>query len=210
MCFSPEASFVASGGLAVLSVASLKIAGRKERLLALVPLFFAVQQFFEGIQWVSLHRGVSSLPAAYAFLFFAFLFWPVYIPLVVYKIDKERRAISRWFIGVGALTAITLLAGMLMHPLTVQIVNKCILYNQAVFAPFLVSIFYIVAVCGSLMFSRDHFLVFMGMAVLVLAGVAEAFYYYAFASVWCFFAAAVSGLIYWHLKDLTGKSQRVL
>ena len=74
MCFSAEASFIASGGLAVAGGASLKVAKKEQRLIALIPLLFAIQQAIEGMQWLYLYRGTSSLKLAYAFLFFGFVF----------------------------------------------------------------------------------------------------------------------------------------
>ena len=93
MCFSAGASFVASGGLAIVGVASLKVAKKEERIIALIPLAFALQQAIEGVQWLSLQSGCPSLPLGYGFLFFAFIFWPVYVPLTVYLLDKKKRKI---------------------------------------------------------------------------------------------------------------------
>ena len=88
MCFSASASFAASGGLAVLGGASLAIAKKENKLLALVPLMFAVQQGFEGIQWLYLQANTTSMIVGYGFVFFAFLVWPIYVPTFVFIDDK--------------------------------------------------------------------------------------------------------------------------
>lgn len=54
MCFSAGASFVGSGILALLGFFAIKRAPRDYRFFALIPVFFAVQQFSEGIIWLIL------------------------------------------------------------------------------------------------------------------------------------------------------------
>ena len=73
MCFSAPASFIASGGLAVLGGVSFVTAKKEDKILAAIPILFAIQQFCEGIQWIYLNSGSSSLIAGYLFLFFAFI-----------------------------------------------------------------------------------------------------------------------------------------
>lgn len=199
MCFSPEASFIASGGLIAAGAASLKIATPKEKAIALIPLFFGIQQFFEGIQWLHLNRSSSSLSAAYAFLFFAFILWPVYIPAVLFKIESERRRILRWFVAGGMLVSGLYLAGFLMHPLVPKVVNKCIQYEFTVPFATVAAALYLIVVFGSLFASSKPFFRFVGVTIVVLAAITDAFYYFAFASVWCFFAAATSSLFFWYL-----------
>lgn len=72
MCFSAEASFIASGGLAVIGGVSLVMAKKEDKLLAVIPLLFSVQQAFEGVQWLYLDSGSSSLLAGYGFLLLLF------------------------------------------------------------------------------------------------------------------------------------------
>lgn len=113
MCFSAEASFIASGALAAASGASLKVAPKDQRLIALVPLLFASQQAIEGVQWLHLHSGTSSPMLSYAYLLFAFVLWPVYVPAALFKVDAARRKFLRWFVLTGAIVSslyLTLLA----------------------------------------------------------------------------------------------------
>jgi hypothetical protein len=98
MCFSAPASLIASGGLVVIGGASLAIAKKEEKILAAIPFLFGIQQAFEGIQWLHLNVGPPSLFAGYGFLFFAFLVWPVYVPAMVFVLDKKTRAVTKWFI----------------------------------------------------------------------------------------------------------------
>lgn len=88
MCFSAPASFLASVVLCAAGVATCRLARNKRQLLlAAIPLLFGIQQAAEGFVWLSF-----SYPAlepwrfffAYLFLFFAFILWPIWVPLAVY------------------------------------------------------------------------------------------------------------------------------
>jgi hypothetical protein len=70
MCFSANASFAASGVLAAVGAASIRETKTKRGLLyAFIPLIFAIQQFVEGLQWLT-RPGAWSVFLAYGFLFF--------------------------------------------------------------------------------------------------------------------------------------------
>jgi heme/copper-type cytochrome/quinol oxidase subunit 4 len=105
MCFSAPASFIASGGLTLLGGASLVVAKKEDKILALIPLLFGAQQFFEGIQWLYLNTGSSSTLATYIFLVFAYIIWPIYVPACVLILDKEKRKIMRSFLFLGITVA---------------------------------------------------------------------------------------------------------
>ena len=75
MCFSATASFTAGITLSALGVATLtQVSSRREILLGSFPLLFAVQQFSEGLVWLTLGQtSLSSINSlvTYSFLFFA-------------------------------------------------------------------------------------------------------------------------------------------
>ncbi len=75
MCFSAEASFGAATVITTIGVLSFKKAkGTDLRLLAMIPVFFGIQQFSEGILWLSSRyeqfAGMEKT-STYAFIFFA-------------------------------------------------------------------------------------------------------------------------------------------
>jgi len=75
MCFSATASFTAGATLSALGIATLtQIRSRRELLLGSFPLLFAIQQFFEGLVWLTIEQTslntINSL-LTYSFLFFA-------------------------------------------------------------------------------------------------------------------------------------------
>ncbi len=203
MCFSAPASFIASGGLAVLGGASLIVAKKEDKFLALIPLFFGVQQLFEGIQWLSLNAGAPSSLSAYVFLFFAYIVWPIYVPICVCALDKERCKIMRWFILLGIVVGAYSLIMLTTQAIQTQRLNECIKYTfNLPFGNFF-DIAYLSAVFAPLFVSSREIFRWFGVVVAFLAIISWLFFAIAFTSVWCFFAAAVSSMFfaYINIKD---------
>ncbi len=211
MCFSPEASFIASAGLAAVSVPTLKMARKNEKIFAAIPLIFAIQQGVEGVQWLTLQNGGVNIAAGYAFLFFAMLLWPVFVPLAVFNLDEHRRHILKWFIGLGALLFAYFLFLLTLTPLSISIVNRCIVYHldfpSQVALGF--GMLYVLVVTGSFMFSSRREVQWFGVITFFSAFIAGQYFLWAFVSVWCFFAALLSSLIFLYLFFRRKNSMRV-
>lgn len=199
MCFSAPASFVASGGLAVLGGASLA-AKKEDKILAAIPIIFGIQQAFEGIQWLYINKGASSLFAGYGFLFFAFVVWPVYAPTVVFVLDKKRRKILKWFMFLGIGVAIYSLILFLTESLTIERRSSCINYNFNFPLHGLVTAAYFAAVFVPMFISSRKTFQWFGVVIAILAIVSWIFFAVDFTSVWCFFAAIVSSMFFVYIK----------
>lgn len=201
MCFSASASFAASGGLAIIGGASLAIAPKKQRVLALVPLIFAVQQALEGIQWLALDRGSVCTVAGYGFLFFALLLWPVCLPLAVCYLDKVRRPIMKLFIVAGASLAAWFGFLLVDTPLVIQTFGQHIFYDPPGSFDWTVpKILYIVVILGTLVLSSKRTLRYLGLIVLVSMLFSLLISWNTAASVWCFFAACISVSTYMTIR----------
>ena len=200
MCFSAPARFAASGGLAVLGGASLAIAKKEDKILAAIPLLFAVQQALEGIQWFYLNAGSSSLPAGYGFLFFAFIVWPIYVPAFVFILEKKKRKILKWFLFLGIAVALYFLGLFLTQPVAIEKLKACIGYTFNFPFKDLVNAGYILAVFGPLFMSEHKIFKWFGLAVAVMAMITWLFFALTFASVWCFFAAIVSSMFFVYVR----------
>jgi hypothetical protein len=192
-----SASFAASAGLAVIGTTSLAIAPRKQKILAIVPLLFSLQQAIEGIQWLYLGEGTVCRPAAYGFLVFALLVWPVLIPLIVYLLDKPRRHVLKYFVWLGALVALWFAYLIFTVPLDVRVIGHHIFYDP----PGALSwrpdyILYIVAAAGGLLASSKRVFRALGGLALILAAATMIISWEAATSVWCFFDAAMSACVY--------------
>jgi hypothetical protein len=206
MCFSAEAS--AGVAAAVLPVGGycLAAAWRKDRAylpLAAAPLLFGLQQSCEARVWDALGGtpGLARRPSL-AFLFFALAVWPVLIPAAAAAIEppgRKRQAFAA-LAGVGVLFALAYylpLATGERGP-SPSVVGHSIRYDFAE-VPTARSAWwwtgpalYLVATCVPLLASGDRRLRPLGVALAASAGLTYALFESAFASAWCFFAAALS------------------
>ena len=96
MCFGPVASFTSGALLTAAGTVTIKTTrSKKELLFAAFPLVFGVQQIIEGFIWMAvfeggpLHQWLKPLSAL--FLFFAYIFWPVFSPLAIYLLEPQKK-----------------------------------------------------------------------------------------------------------------------
>ena len=132
MCFSASASFTASAVLVPLGLYSHHLATRHERPdykpLALVPFFFGVQQFVEGLEWTAIDRGTIEPLATIGglgFLFFAYCFWIIWIPWSAWSISRstDSKGLQRrlkWVAIVATVLGIAFYLPMLFNPPAIQ------------------------------------------------------------------------------------------
>ncbi len=215
MCFSAEASFAASGVLAASSVAISRVPKEKSSVpLALIPTIFAAHQFIEGVLWLH-HDGV--LPdaykqgAVYAYVFIAYILWPAFIPFAVYLTEpgRRRRAVILLCQAAGLGVGLSLMLANLGTPPDV-FANCCSLSYQ-VNAPDMMMGPYLFAVAVPFLVSSRKGMVLFGVAVAVSCAVAAYMATAAtFPSVWCFFAAVLSGGLHLHFyleaRAVTGRA----
>jgi len=215
MCFSAQASFITASALSIVSLLSIKKTHNKKLIpLAASPLFFVVQQACEGIVWLTLNAGdtTSTLHnfAMYSFLFFAGTWWPICIPIILYipeKIHTRKKLLSYTFI-IGIITAIILFFAWTLQITGVENVNHNLNYpvvnypfgitNQNIACVFSwsISLAYCVATVTPLFISSIRYTWALGVAVSLGLIVSYIFYAMTFPSVWCFFAAVSSIIIY--------------
>ena len=100
--------------------------------------------------------------------------------------------------GVGV--AGFLLWRMLSGPREAVIVNSCIVYRTGQDHPVLIGLAYLAATSLPLIASSQRAILALGVVVLAGCLVAYIFYWQAFLSVWCFFAAAASITILAHFE----------
>lgn len=208
MCFSPQASFGAAAVLSVLGVMGLKkTGGSRFGLIAAVPCFFAIQQMLEGFVWLAIERGdyssISYTIPVYAYLFFASVWWPLYLSIVLWYLEENQQR-KQWLLGTilaGVIVALVASINFYAGPVTVEVVDHHLSYQQPNQFPFSTAlyyaglVFYLLATSGALFLSTIPYASTMGWLVLLAFAAAQIWYYLAFGSVWCFFAAICSALI---------------
>ena len=97
MCFSAPVSFTAGVFLCAAGAVLIKrLQNIKFLPLALIPLFFAVQQFAEGAVWLHFHPRLATD----IFLFFAFMFWPMWIPFAFWVAERKKHSLILLLLGI--------------------------------------------------------------------------------------------------------------
>jgi hypothetical protein len=211
MCFSAPASFVAAAVTGVAGVAAMvRVHKREEWLLAAMPLFFAAQQTIEGFLWLWLPVSPDGRPAillTQLFLHFALVFWPVFAPLSVLLIEPDPRR-RRWIgtcLVFGLIVAVYFLWSLHTSLPTAHIEGGHIVYNRDPGLPMALRVLYPVATCIGPALS-SHRAVRLLAAILIAASLAAyVAYWQAFTSVWCYFAAAASGVILFQFEQARQK-----
>jgi hypothetical protein len=201
MCFSATANFVGSGVLATIGVVTLtRVKHRRELLFAALPTLFAVHQFIEGFVWLGLD-GILSPKVTHnmgaAFMLYAQGLLPFLLPLSVllFEPDNASRRRMRPFLVLGTLTTLYILWALTAYPTQVFIRGHSIVYINAATNNTIVAILYVIATCGSLLFSKIKDMVIFGIANVVILLTVMIIKSYAFTSVWCAYAAVASIII---------------
>jgi hypothetical protein len=206
MCFSAAGSFALSGILAGVGAASVaRSPSARHRMFAGIPLIFAAQQASEGVVWMTMdapgHATLNHI-AVLVFLGFALVIWPMWLPfsLRLTERDPDRRHVLTAMLALGVIvgvaaavliarsTPVSVVAG---HSIRYDhsgdssaTVNFIVLLGYAIptIAPFFVSTAKLGRAIGAM-------LVFS----LVAAALVER---EALTSVWCFFAAILSSMVF--------------
>lgn len=206
MCFSATASFTAGAVLLVIGALTLRGVQRPgDKALAAIPVLFAIQQALEGVVWLSLSGTLHGVldPATQLYSLFSHVLWPIYVPFAVWSAEPPgpRRRWLLGFLGLGAVVGGFLLYGMVVNPIVAQPVGKHIDYDSPHFYLAAVLLGYLAATTVSQMLSRHRWVRWFGVLALVSAVMAYVAYAQWFISVWCFFAALLSWVIYLHVRS---------
>jgi hypothetical protein len=204
MCFSASASFISAGITGAIGLATVtQVRTWREAPLAAMPLSFSAQQAIEGALWLTLpHGGDDGLSSAltHAYLGFALAFWPVFAPVAVWLIEREqmRRSIMAACAVIGVGVALHFVYSVLAQPHVAQVRGNHIVYLVNTTSPLSVGGLYLFATGIALMLSSYRAVALMG-AIVFLGSIASFYFYYeAYVSVWCFFAAGSSILLFVH------------
>jgi hypothetical protein len=201
VCFSAAANFVGSGALGAIGAVTLtRVKHRRELLFASLPVLFAVHQFIEGFVWLGLD-GVLSPAVTHdmgaAFMLYAQGLLPLLLPLSVLLFEPDVKSRRRMLplLGIGVATTLYILWALTAYPTEVFVRGNSIVYINQATNNTAVAIFYVIATCGSLFFSKIRTMVVFGTANLTILLIVMAFKRYAFTSLWCAYAAIASLII---------------
>ena len=211
MCFSASASFIAGGILSAVGAVTIKKAEKKSEIpFASIPLLFGIQQIIEGLIWLSFHNNATELNRIMTFIYsvFSHVLWPVFVPLSIMLLEivpwRKKVMFTLW-IG-GTAVALFLFYNLFAFPITSKIENHHIVYFSPHFYIYTVMGFYVASTCFSSMFSSRRIIRFFGIMTLVAFTISYLFYKISLISVWCFFAALTSIIIFGYFKNKLTKS----
>jgi len=206
MCFSPQASFTLSGILIGVGAAAVaRSASPAHRMLAAAPVLFGVQQAAEGVVWLTVgapaHAEILRL-AVDTFLGFALVVWPVWVPLALRRIERDqtRRRILTGLCWLSAVISVSAAVLVSRWQPFATIVGHSIAYSypgtsNAVLHLLLI-VAYVVATIGPFFVSTSKLARTVGVTLVVSVIAAVLIRRDSLTSVWCFFAAALSVLIF--------------
>ena len=206
MCFSATASFTGAGVIGAIGMATLRHVREPRALLfACVPLLFALHQACEGMVWLGLGGRIGSLAldhSAFLFTIYAQGILPLLMPVAVALMEPpgKRRFTILGLVGIGALVCAWDLAGLVFLPSRVFVEHGSIAYRNPLTGSFSISCLYIIATCGALLLSTHRVVRSYGLLNVIGLTIVQIVKGYAFASVWCFYAAVMSMMIYWRFN----------
>jgi Na+/melibiose symporter-like transporter len=135
--------------------------------------------------------------------------WPALIPLSILMMESnaKKRKIIRLLLISGLSVSIYYSCCLLFMNVTPQIMSYHIIYNsdfpKLIAIP--VFILYLIATLTPLFISSIERTHMMGILMFFSCLVTAIFFTQYLTSVWCFFAALISGVIYWILSDAKKK-----
>ena len=209
MCFSAGASFTAGVLLTFVGIETIKKVHKpSQTVLASIPIFFAFQQFIEGVLWLTIGKtGYAGLQAVstYIFVITAQVIWPVMIPLSVLLMeeDKTRKKIIYALLAVGAVVASYYSYHFMFYDIHAKIIGKHIVYedNTMNLLSVIIMCAYLVATVAPFFVSSVKRIYILGIIMGVSFTVSALFYIKSLTSVWCFFAAVISFVVFYIVRD---------
>lgn len=193
MCFSAPASFTASAILATMGGALISRVKEKALLpIAMIPCFFAIQQASEGVVWLNLFNAEH---AKNVYLFFAYVFWPIWIPFALYFAEHNplRKQILAGSLGIGLVVS-SVLSSVISETKKIIYSNTIHYLESTSFDAYtnIGLIFYVLAALVPFFISSVPKIWGVGL-LIALAGIATFLLERVnFVSLWCFWAALVS------------------
>jgi hypothetical protein len=215
MCFSATASFSAAAVIGSVGVVTLRSAAARpdHRILALAafPMLFALQQVVEGLLWLDLaapEPGALRGLLVHAFQGYAEVFWPVFAPLAALLIERERgrRILISICLVIGLALSAYLLVAMIGHPYQASVGDGHIVYRNDFQYPKGIEAPYVVATTLSLLLCSAKEVRRLALVILIGFAVAYVSFHHAYISVWCFFAAIASVMVYLYVRAMPARS----
>lgn len=203
MCFSAAASFTAAIVLTTISIIlCTQTHMRRIRVLAYSPFMFGLQQACEGFVWLSFTQPAWQWIqpfAAFSFLFFALAWWPFWIPFALTFIEPrtmQRKTLIKLLV-FGIFFSSCMILYLYFYETSASATCNHIFYSIHIpqkTKPF-VGALYLIPTIVPFFISSIWGMNMLGTVLFLSCLFSYISYSMHFISVWCFFAAILSGLV---------------
>jgi hypothetical protein len=215
MCFSAPASFIGGTIISAIGVAAqTRVSKSAQRLFAVIPFFFGFQQFAEGVLWVTLGSGkypVLQDVVTCIFLVTALIIWPIMVPLSVRLMEEVRlrKIILTVLLVTGCLLSAVYAFCLVYYDIFPQINSFHIeyIYNVPQALMTVAFVFYLMVTIIPFFISSVRRMWVFGVLIAISCIVTGIFFSQFLTSVWCFFAAIISVIVYWILHGVKSKAK---
>lgn len=204
MCFSAPASFAAAAVLTVTGVVALRqVKHPSQRLFALIPLLFGVQQLAEGFFWMAQTNCIDpdwENPSVMLFLIFAQVLWPLWVPLSIFLMEthRMRRKILGLIVAAGAMFAAYSIYCLASYPLHGEVSGNHVAYRLDFPIGPMVHVraaIYLIATLVPPFISSARRMPVLGSVLFISFLVSWLVFPDHLISVWCYFAALISVIV---------------
>lgn len=218
MCFSAEASFTGAVVIGAWGVGTLALVKSVRELpYAALPLAFALHQALEGISWLELgdstHAVLDGWGVQY-WILFAWALLPTWVPLAVLLIEpfeaKRRQMVP--LLVIGAVLSLFMATQVVRRGVEVSVAGHALDYVLPFSPAWLLAVPYVMATCLAPFVSSWRYVRWFGVGNIVAMSAAALIEAAAYSSIWCTFAAFLSGLVFWHFwatRDQRGAAQHL-
>lgn len=215
MCFSATASFTSFAILSAAGAAGVKFVQKPSQyFFSSIPFLFATQQFVEGLVWLGIiHHYQWKSIAVHLFIFFAQVVWAIWVPLSILKMERFKLNIRilKSCLGIGIILACYISWCLFFYPVNALINDHHInykLYFPHQYYPVL-GLLYLIPIIVPPLASSIPEIKLIGILLFCSFVLTKWFYNDEVISVWCFFAAIISSIVYWVLRNHYKLNQRM-
>ena len=161
-----------------------------------------------AVLWLTIPSGDVSyiqIYATYFYLLMALVIWPFMLPYSVYKMEfdlRRKKLINRFFTG-GVILSIYYAFCLVKFHVNPSISGFHVEYinDFPVKAGYLAFAIYLISTIAPLFLSTVKKMNLFGILITISCFVTGIFYKEFLTSVWCFFAALISAVIYFIIKE---------
>jgi len=200
-------NFTLSGAIMLVGILTLmKVSEPREVVFATLPLLFGLHEFSQGFVWLGTEGLISPRALDMAEMFYLFIakgFLEFWVPLAIWLIEPAgwRKNLAGVLTVLGGLLAAYALWVLSTGPAEVYVHQHALVYHTPKLNSLGLALGYILTTVGALVISSSITIALFGWLNFAGLLIVWLFKPYAFTSLWCLYAAAVSTLLYFYFVE---------